>query len=280
MQGDMNMGTPTTAKEAARPVRTCPQCGSSGHETLQAFSTPQWEIVRCTECGFVYLLNPPAYEELHSDFAWEKTSVMETVRRKKARPLLMWLDQKTRWRLHMLRPSRQDFYCSLFPVGRVLDVGCGDTAGLPDPFVPYGIEISSAMFKGAKEKMTARGGDAVHGAAAEAIVSFPDRFFTGVILSSVVEHEMHPKTLLMHVARVLEDNGKAYIRVPNFGSVNRMVTGSNWCGFRHPDHVNYFTLESLNRMCAECGLEVRLMHPIRLPFDDNINAILSKPRKH
>ena len=103
-----------------------------------------------------------------------------------------------------------------------------------------------------------------------------NRFFSGVIMSSVAEHEKQPKTLLAHVARVLEDGGTAYIRVPNFGSVNRVVMGAKWCGFRHPDHVNYFTVATLRRMAAECGLGVRLLNPIRLPFDDNINALLRK----
>ena len=128
----------------------------------------------------------------------------------------------------------------------------------------------------ARVSMAARGGEAVHGAAAEAIARFPDRFFTGVIMSSVVEHEAQPRTLLAHVARVLVDDGSAFIRVPNFGSLNRSINGGKWCGFRHPDHVNYFTVATLRRMAAECGLKVRLLNPIRLPFDDNINAVLSK----
>jgi hypothetical protein len=64
--------------------------------------------------------------------------------------------------------------------------------------------------------------------------------------------------------------------VPNFGSVNRLVTGPKWCGFRHPDHVNYFTVASLRRMAAESGMSLRLLNPIRLPLDDNINGVLQR----
>ena len=264
------------APVAAVAERACPLCDGLPAEALPRYSTAEWRVVRCTRCGFVYLRNPPAYRELETDFAWEKTSAVETVRRKRDRPFLMWLDQKTRWRLHMLRKSRQDFYRSLFRPGRVLDVGCANGGGVPEPFIPYGIEISRALHEQARARMQARGGDAVLGAAAEAIASFPDRFFTGVIMSSVVEHETQPKRLLRHVARVLADDGRAYIRVPNFGSVNRTVNGGKWCGFRHPDHVNYFTVATLKRMAAACGLTVRLLNPIRLPFDDNINAVLGK----
>jgi SAM-dependent methyltransferase len=231
--------------------------------------------VRCGDCGFVFLQNPPSYERLEEEFAWEKTSRAEAVRRTADRPLTMWLDARTRWRLHLFSRSRGDLYRRLFPPGRVLDVGCGAGAGAPEPFVPYGIEISKVLFERSAAKMRARGGDVVHGPAAEAISQFPDRFFTGVIMSSVLEHEMQPKRLLREVARTLRQGGRAYVRVPNFGSINRLVNGPKWCGLRYPDHVNYFTVGSLRRMAADAGLGLKLLHPVRLPVDDNINAVLS-----
>ena len=62
--------------------------------------------------------------------------------------------------------------------------------------------------------------------------------------------------------------------MPNFGSVNRRVSGSQWCGFRYPDHVNYFTPQSLRTMAADCGLSLRLINPLLFVFNDNINAML------
>ena len=261
-------------------TRACPQCGGNAVKALPRYSTEEWHVVACNACGFVFLHNPPAYSLLVDEFAWEKTAPAETERRQAARPAIMWVDGKTRWRLTLFRRSRRDLYRRLFRPGRVLDVGCGGFVAPPEPFIPYGIEISRALYDKAAPLMAARGGMAVHGPAAEAIATFADGFFSGVILSSVVEHEAQPKRLLAEVARVLEKDGSAYIRVPNFGSINRMVNGGGWCGFRHPDHVNYFTLASLRRMAGDCGLAVRLLHPIRLPVDDNINAVLTKATVH
>jgi SAM-dependent methyltransferase/Zn ribbon nucleic-acid-binding protein len=260
----------------ASAVRSCPQCASEAATQLPQYSTDEWRVVACVRCGFVYLSNPPPSDSLMDDFAWEKTYARESLRRRRARPRIFGLDQATRLRLHLFRKPWSELYRRLFKPGRVLDVGCGDGTAIPPPFVPFGIEISRALYDEAVAAMAVRGGRAVRGPASQVIGSFPDGYFTGVMLSSVVEHETEPKRLLAGVARVLTAGGAAYIRVPNFGSFNRLVNGGNWCGFRHPDHVNYFTVASLRRMVRDCGLKLRLLNPIRLLLDDNINAVLTK----
>ena len=52
-----------------------------------------------------------------------------------------------------------------------------------------------------------------------------------------------------------------YVRVPNYGSLNRKMLGAKWCGFRYPDHVNYFTTKSLGAMAGDCGLKLKLLNP-------------------
>jgi SAM-dependent methyltransferase len=261
-------------------TRACPACEGQEARILPRYSTSRWQVVECASCRFVFLQNPPVYERMVEEFAWEKTKVVEKERRNESRPVVMQIDRSTRWRLGAFKQKRKDLYRSLFKQGRVLDVGCGGGRNIPKPFVPYGIEISKALYEKAEAKLAKRGGQAIHGAAAEIITTFSDGYFTGVVLSSVVEHELRPKQLLTHVARVLEKDGKAFIRVPNFGSLNRVIAGGHWCGIRHPDHVNYFTTKSLRSMAAEAGLAVQLLNPVRTPFDDNINAVLTPMAKH
>jgi SAM-dependent methyltransferase len=269
----------TVPASGAAETRPCPQCDGLQALRLERYSTPEWGVVACIACGFVFLQNPPSYERLEQEFAWEKTAPAEARRRHAKRPFVMWLEDATRWRLHAF-PRKRSLYGKLFRGGRVLDVGCGDSVAAPEPCIPFGIEISQALYEKVAPLMAARGGRAEHGASAEVIATFPDRYFSGVILRSVVEHEAQPKRLLAGVARVLQADGSVYIRVPNFGSVNRMVNGGDWCGIRHPDHVNYFTLASLKQMTADVGFDMRLLHPIRLPFDDNINAVLTLAAVH
>lgn len=258
----------------ADALRACPHCESTTFDNLPAYSRDGWKIVTCSACGYVYLSNPVQYESLVDDFAWEKTRDAEVTRRRKQRPIRKWLDERTRWRSNLLRPNAGAQMLRMFEPGPILDVGCGGGRKMPEPFIPYGIEISRELAAQAQAYMGPRGGRAIHAPALEGIRQFDSNIFTGVILRSFLEHEVEPKALLKEASRVLADNGRIYVRVPNFGSVNRVVSGAQWCGFRYPDHVNYFTPKSLRAMAADCGLSVRLINPLLFVFNDNINAML------
>jgi hypothetical protein len=70
--------------------------------------------------------------------------------------------------------------------------------------------------------------------------------------------------------------GKVLIRVPDYGSINRRVTGTKWCGWRFPDHVNYFTNESLRTLTESVGYAYRRKNWLSR-LDDNIIAELTRP---
>lgn len=257
-------------------VRSCPHCDGTSHAILTAYSSGDWKIAACGDCGFVYLRNPPKYERLMDEFAWEKTRDVEAKRRRTSRPIRKWVDERTRWRSSLFRPSFARQIRKMFPPGRILDVGCGAGRDVPEPYVPFGIEISRALAAEAQDSMKPRGGYVIHAPALEGIRQFDSNTFSGIMLRSFLEHEVEPKALLREASRVLADNGRIYIRVPNFGSINRRISGAQWCGFRYPDHVNYFSIRSLRAMAEDCGLSLRLTNPLLFVFNDNINAILQR----
>lgn len=259
--------------------RSCPLCDGEDQKPRYDLSSPPWRIAECADCAFVYLANPVDYSDLVEDHAWEKSRQRGSARRREDRPLLDRSSKKTRWRLRLAGNTNARVFARVFSGGRVLDVGCGGGRALPEPLVPYGVEISRDLATRADYVMQRRGGHCVHAPALEGIKTFDAGFFQGVLLRSFLEHETNPLLLLHDVRRVLADDGVAYVRVPNFASVNRRVMGRKWCGFRYPDHVNYFTPDSLKRMCAEAGFAMDVQNPLRLPFDDNIKVLLRKAQE-
>jgi len=271
-----------TAEPSTQPVteaiieRVCPQCGSSSFGQHSVYSKDEWRVGDCGDCGFTYLQNVPVYDRLIDEFAWEKSRPAETARRYRERPVTARLSMAFRRARKPFRASEQDLFARLFKPGPVLDVGCGNGERIPPMFTPYGIELSKQLCENANGRMKPRGGYVVHAPAVEGIGEFEPRFFTGIILRSFLEHEWHRIDLLGGGHMVLRDDGGVLIRVANFWSTNRKVRGAQWCGFRYPDHVNYFTPQSLSNMAADCGFNMRLLNPIKISIDDNIKAVLTK----
>ena len=255
-------------------TRNCPICDEAGSTPVAAYSRAPWSVVECGGCGHVYLKNPPGYGALEQEFAWEKTYATEHERRLDESPVAYRLDVATRFRHTWFRKTMAEKWAAWFGKGKVLDIGCANSDNGFPGFTPYGIEISKELAEEADQLMRAKGGFCIFGPGAQAIWKFDADMFDGIVMSSYLEHEEHPLNVLQGAARALKKTGAIYMRVPNYGSVNRRVIGRKWCGFRYPDHVNYFTLDDLKNISARAGLRVKLLNPLRLPFDDNINALL------
>jgi SAM-dependent methyltransferase len=231
----------------------------------------------CGQCDFVYLENPPDYDDLQSDFPWEKTMKTERERRKAAEPIFQGIADMTK---PIGRKFKQD---KLTPLSRryfasgsvVVDVGCGKGHHVKRlgelGFVPCGVEISKALAETASSQAATFGGRVVVSNAVDGLDQFPDRSFAGAILISFLEHESNPSPLLRKLRQKLVTGGKIIIKVPNFGSWNSFLRGARWCGWRFPDHVNYFTPKTLRELVRRAGFALtRFQFKDRFPFNDNM----------
>jgi len=258
-------------------TRPCPLCGcDNASRPPHRYSQPPWLLKRCLQCGMVYLENPVEYSALEKEMAWEKTFAAEAETRRRRNPILYRAARapKALWQRLLRRDKLVSWARRYFAPGPVLDVGCagGHTLErLPSQFVPYGIEISAELSRLAQERFAPRGGRAVQGDALSALRQFDAGFFTGVIMTSFLEHEPEPRAVLAATARAMRPEACLIVKVPNFASWNRAVRGARWCGFRFPDHVNYFTPKRLGALVAGSGFRV-LRSGIfdRFPTSDNM----------
>ncbi|MEE8332856.1 MAG: class I SAM-dependent methyltransferase [Alphaproteobacteria bacterium] len=263
--------------------RACPACGNdaSGGRSERTDTPPEWPLIRCGGCGFVFLSRGPDYSALFTNMSWERTTRVEEQRRAEARPYSYRFSKFTRWRMRLLPRTRPvDQIIRHARPGNVLDLGCGDGGqldGLPDHFVPHGIEISTDIARRAQEKFSARGGEAVNDSVLSGLSRFPEGFFSAAVARSYLEHELQPRAVLDALLPRLAVGGVALVKVPNYGSINRRVMGARWCGFRFPDHLNYFTPAGLRDLAESCGFHVKFGFTGRLPTSDNMHAVLRRP---
>ena len=262
--------------------RACPLCGGEDAAALPGYGEGIWRLVECRACGFAYLDRAPDYEALFSAMAWEKTWEAEGERRAALRPASYRVSKLTRARMRLLpRKKMTELVARHARPGNVVDLGCGtgtQLSALAEGYIPFGVEISREAAATADINFAERGGRAVNAPSLDGLKTFPDGFFTAAVLRSYLEHELQPRAVLAELRRTLAQGGVALVKVPNYASLNRRLTGRKWCGFRYPDHLNYFTPASLARMAAASGYRARFGLTDRLPTSDNMYAALVADR--
>jgi 2-polyprenyl-3-methyl-5-hydroxy-6-metoxy-1,4-benzoquinol methylase len=277
----------------APSTRFSPLLSSPGKVQDLPFAPAPWVLHQCLETDFIFLANPPAYEELSETYAYEVTFEKESRARKEAEPVRYAISTALkRFRSHVLKRNKVlDMLKNLIgqsPSARinVLDVGCGwgellqhMMTSLPDDLrarvAPHGVEISRELARLSDEKLQPLGGRCIHASAQDGILRFDDNYFDIIVMASFLEHESAPLAVLENCRKRLKPGGTIIVKVPNFACYNRMLRGARWSGFRWPDHVNYFTPATLKAIAAKAGLDVTRMGVLdRTPFSDSMYALM------
>ncbi len=282
---------------ATNVTRSSPLLEREGKTTLLRDAPAPWVLRRCEETGFVFLENPPGYASLQDEYAWEQTYNRETAARAAAEPARHAVSAGLkRIRRQVLKRNKiADITVELVsglansPQIRLLDLGCGWGALLGEVITrlpqdlrrrchPHGIEISTELARWSEQAMAPLGGHCVHAPALEGLDRFEQNFFDVVVMASFLEHEMQPLPLLRRCYQRLKPGGYVVVKVPNYDCWNRHLRGARWCGYRWPDHVNYFTAATLRAMAQAAGLEIaRMRFADRSPLSDSLYAVLRKP---
>src|SRR5215469_15698227 len=263
----------------SKDKRNCPLCGAAASRARPlAYRTPEFEVVQCASCDLAFLDQLPPQHEFEDERAWEVSSVSYAAERKRAYPVMTWLHQATRYRMHLMskrEPKR--ILARLVRAGPVIDVGCGTGLNLIPPsngFIPYGIEISKSASAAANAAFASYGGKCVQASAAVALGGFPRGFFKGALAVGYIEHEFFPLEALTSLRHALADDAAVVVKTPNYASLNRRIMGMRWSGFRFPDHVNYFTPATLSEIARRAGFTTHYGPTDRNPVSDSLWGVL------
>lgn len=291
----------TLPRYASGVQQLCPILGRPTEVEETEFSRGDWRLVRCRETGLVFLPDPPPYEALEEEFAWERTHSAEIERRLADEPVFARFSRSWKHLRQRVLPKRNriaeialrlvirrrsdDDRRTKRPIV-ALDLGCAGGDRMVDlctrfeskglAVVPIGLEISKALAARASQAFAPRGGRVVQASAVDGAASLDAASLDFVLMSSFLEHEAQPLELLRRLRDRLRPNGVIVLKVPNFACWNRSIRGGKWCGFRYPDHVNYFTPDTLAILAGEAGFD--LLPPTfgdRMPMSDNMYAVLA-----
>lgn len=282
----------------AATSRVCPLAERATEtDVIEGLAPGPWIVRRCRETGFVFLDNPPGYESLKEDLAWQVTYQRESQQRANAEPIRYTFSRWAKYlRRNVVKRNKvADMTLALATRAaaerggasvQLVDVGCGwgELLGLAmermppalrQRCVPHGVELSIELARLSNEALAPYGGHCEHASAVDGMARFDPGSLDVIVLSSFLEHEIAPLPLLRHCRAALREGGAVLIKVPNHASWNRTMRGPRWCGYRWPDHVNYFSPDTLQEMADKAGLKVERMNwRDRFPLSDSLYAVL------
>jgi len=235
---------PSLRTRAAVPCEVCDIASGS-----LIFVKKGYRLVRCSQCGLVYVENRPSEAELskfynddsyHAELVEDSTSASE------------WHKRTAAKQFQFLRRFKKG--------GRILDVGCSVGFFLriakENGWEPHGVEQStrSAHYANYKWKL-----NVVNSTLENA--NLPAGFFDAITLWDVIEHLPSPVATLRRIAELLKDDGVLIFATPNidglFPRLSYRVAGlmNYWPHPTPPGHLFQFSKKSIRSVLNKAGFD-------------------------
>jgi SAM-dependent methyltransferase len=179
-------------------------------------------LVRCRQCGLMYLNPRPTIEEIARYYPGDYqpyTTINEDD------SVIVRLDHRygasKRYRAVVARADVKE--------GRVLDIGC-----------------STGEFLDAMRRLNVFSGTLTE-------AHYPDAFFDVVTLWNVFEHLHQPRATLIEIARITRPDGLLVMSLPNPDCIEAKVFGPYWAGLDAPRHLYIYSRHTLEQVLILTG---------------------------
>jgi SAM-dependent methyltransferase len=247
---------PTTKDDALAFRRaatfTCPACGEP-QEHRFLYSKDGCDIFKCTGCGLgrteAENFQPDAYYTAdyfsggHADGYADYLGAEPVLRREFAHTVA--------------------FIRRFMAGGRLLELGCAYGFFLQEAkayFNAVGIELAKDAAKYARRA----GLNVITGIADAATLSQLGRMDV-IVLLDVIEHLPRPRDTLALCVRQLNPGGIIVITTGDFGSWTAKLAGSRWRLMTPPQHLWFFTRESMRRLADDLDMRLESFdHPWKM----------------
>lgn len=109
------------------------------------------------------------------------------------------------------------------------------------------------------------------------LFQLPATSFDAITAWHVFEHVHELHKYFDEVNRLLKPNGRFFMAVPNFTSLDAQLYGSDWAAYDVPRHLYHFSPASVRKLVAAHGLVIRQVKPMW--FDSFYVSMLSEQYK-
>ena len=245
-------------------VVQCPICANNCNLYI---NTKIFSIYKCDNCTFQFVWPLPTEGELsyiynERTLSGENNTInFETYLKRK--------NQLTREYAQILKLLDE------FPnKGKLLDVGCA--AGF---FLNYakqnnweveGVEVSKDLSEYARKEL---GLNVYTGRLSN--ISLQPKSYNVVTLIGVIEHLDDPQSVINDISKIIKPNGTLIILTENVESVLSKTLKSKWNGYMPPEHLSYFSKQSIQYLIQGKGFKLVNYIEIRSDLRASLGGLLS-----
>jgi 2-polyprenyl-3-methyl-5-hydroxy-6-metoxy-1,4-benzoquinol methylase len=256
----------TGMKSNIKKVETsCNNCGSFSSSLVTTGSEHEYDnttddtfnVVRCRNCGLVYLnprpdvcelstIYPPNYYAYSLEEAYDESQRKNFYYKMRYSMILKGLEGV----MSFLPPDRKEV--------KVLDIGCADGHVLnwfrevkSRKVETFGVDMSAQ----AVEKARSKGHTAYAGRFED--VDLPPNTFDLIWASHVIEHVPDPKAFASKAFELLKPGGIFWFWTPNIASLDaRIFRKRHWGAYHFPRHWVFYDPDSVKQLSKATGFEL------------------------
>jgi SAM-dependent methyltransferase len=239
----------------------CSLCASDKTEAVivledYGYGLPgQFPLVRCLECGLLYISPRPTVEEMGRyypvNYAPYKTAIDD-----ESWALMRWVRRRN------IRKYRRvvERYTTV-PLKKILDIGCSTGIFLDEMrsagWCVEGIELSAAAVQYANKRFDL---DIIEGRLIDVYEQIDAGSISAATLWDVLEHTYDPFKTLAILNTILSKDGIIVLTIPHWESLDRKVFANYWIGYDAPRHLYVFTREVIRTLLQKSGFDIVDMH--------------------
>ena len=235
--------------------RACLICGSTALAGMPRYS--RHHLCRCKSCGFVFCRPVPREEELIAHYkSYGRNDYLSPVTVKRYHELLEIFESLSadKFVSNSSSAAAEEERGSAVPAPlRVLDWGAGIGYFLETArergWEVYGTEYTEQAVAICREKgITMFQGPL-------SAVEMPENSFDLITSFEVIEHINNPLEEMARITRLLKPGGLFYCTTPNFNSLLRYYLKDDYNVITYPEHLSYYTPDTLHRLLRDAGLK-------------------------
>ena len=243
---------------------TCNLCG--GNQSRHLFEVNSFNVVKCLDCGLVYLNPMPHPEDIArvydtSDYFYNKVTREENLT---GYPDYAMLEGHLTFVAdELLRPVRH------IRMGKLLDVGCGMGIMLNRfrelGWDTYGVDVSTYATEYARNQL---GLKVFTGTVDE--LDLPEGYFDLVTVVLAIEHIPNPRGTFETLHRLIKPGAVIIVTTHDINGLWPRIVKHRWRHLNIPEHLYFFSKQTLKGMLEAAGFS-----PFRATETATVAAVTS-----